>query len=148
MDRILVRLIESGEGTGNPFVGEGGDLLIVSVDTLAGEKMLSRLGAPEVAPYDLVIFDEAHKLAARRNADGTITKTERYRMAEVLCGADPDDSWVLARVPGRHRTRGHFALAGNSPRCMEGTNPASAREDFPLPDAPINRLRRRRGKRD
>jgi superfamily II DNA or RNA helicase/DNA-binding XRE family transcriptional regulator len=88
-------LVGADVRTGNPFVGEGGDLVIVSVDTLAGEKMLSRLGAPEVAPYDLVIFDEAHKLAARRNADGTITKTERYSMAEALCGADADDSWVL-----------------------------------------------------
>lgn len=80
---------------GNPFVGEDGDLVIVSVDTLTGEKMLSRLGAPEAAPYDLVIFDEAHKLAARRNPDGTISKTERYRVAEALCGTGSDDAIVL-----------------------------------------------------
>jgi SNF2 family DNA or RNA helicase/DNA-binding XRE family transcriptional regulator len=78
--------------TENPFVGEAGNLVIVSVDTLTGDKMLSRLGAPEVAPYDLVIFDEAHKLAARRNPDGTITKTNRYRLAEALCGAAADDA--------------------------------------------------------
>lgn len=80
---------------GNPFVGEDGDLVIVSVDTLTGEKMLSRLGAPEAAPYDLVIFDEAHKLAARRNPDGTISKTERYRVAEALCGTGSDDAIIL-----------------------------------------------------
>ena len=80
---------------GNPFVGDDGDLVIVSVDTLTGEKMLSRIGAPEVAPYDLVIFDEAHKLAARRNPDGTITKTDRYRLAEALCGTGSDDSLAL-----------------------------------------------------
>jgi len=80
---------------GNPFVGDDGDLVIVSVDTLTGEKMLSRIGAPEVAPYDLVIFDEAHKLAVRRNPDGTISKTERYRVAEALCGAASDDAIVL-----------------------------------------------------
>ena len=80
---------------GNPFVGEDGDLVIVSVDTLTGERMLSRLGAPEAAPYDLVIFDEAHKLAARRNPDGTIGKTERYRMAEALCGTGSDDAMLL-----------------------------------------------------
>jgi superfamily II DNA or RNA helicase/DNA-binding XRE family transcriptional regulator len=80
---------------GNPFVGDDGDLVIVSVDTLTGEKMLSRLGAPEAAPYDLVIFDEAHKLAARRNPDGTISKTERYRVAEALCGTGSDDAIVL-----------------------------------------------------
>ncbi len=80
---------------GNPFVGEDGDLVIVSVDTLTGEKMLSCLGVPEAAPYDLVIFDEAHKLAARRNPDGTISKTERYRVAEALCGTGSDDAIVL-----------------------------------------------------
>ncbi|MBE7503142.1 MAG: DUF3883 domain-containing protein [Verrucomicrobiales bacterium] len=80
---------------GNPFVGEDGDLVIVSVDTLTGEKMLSRIGAPEVASYDLVTFDEAHKLAARRNPDGTITKTDRYRLAEALCGTGSDDSLAL-----------------------------------------------------
>jgi superfamily II DNA or RNA helicase/DNA-binding XRE family transcriptional regulator len=80
---------------GNPFVGEDGDLVIVSVDTLTGEKMLSRIGAPEVLPYDLVIFDEAHKLAARRNPDGTISKTERYRLAEALCGTGSDDAIVV-----------------------------------------------------
>ncbi len=80
---------------GNPFVGDDGDLVIVSVDTLTGEKMLSRLGAPEAAPYDLVIFDEAHKLAARRNPDGTISKTERYRVAEALCGTGSYDAIVL-----------------------------------------------------
>lgn len=79
----------------NPFVGEDGDLVIVSVDTLSGERMLSRLGAPEAAPYDLVIFDEAHKLAARRNPDGTISKTERYRAAEALCGVSADDLIAL-----------------------------------------------------
>lgn len=80
---------------GSPFVGDDGDLVIVSVDTLTGEKMLSRLGAPEAAPYDLVIFDEAHKLAARRNPDGTISKTERYRVAEAVCGTGSDDAIVL-----------------------------------------------------
>jgi superfamily II DNA or RNA helicase len=35
-------------------------------------------------PYDLVIFDEAHKLSARRNADFTIDKTKRYEMAEII----------------------------------------------------------------
>jgi superfamily II DNA or RNA helicase/transcriptional regulator with XRE-family HTH domain len=80
---------------GNPFFGDDGDLVIVSVDTLTGDKMLSRVGAPEVAPYDLVIFDEAHKLAARRNPDGTVSKTDRYRIAEALCGTGSDDAIVL-----------------------------------------------------
>ena len=47
---------------GNPFIGAGSDLLIVSLDTLAGDRMFGRLQEAAVEPYDLVIFDEAHKL--------------------------------------------------------------------------------------
>src|SRR6185437_4355781 len=83
---------------GNPFVGEESDLLIVSVDTLTGERMFARLQDPDVRPYDLVIFDEAHKLAANWEPDFTITKTGRYRLAEALAGLPGDDGkrdWSL-----------------------------------------------------
>jgi superfamily II DNA or RNA helicase/transcriptional regulator with XRE-family HTH domain len=86
--------------SGNPFVGPDSDLLIVSVDTLAGERMFSRLQEPEVDPYDLVIFDEAHKLSADREPDLTIRKTNRYRLAEALAGVPVEnaadrDRWQL-----------------------------------------------------
>ena len=71
---------------GNPFVGEESSLLIVSVDTLAGARMFSRLQETDVEPYDLVVFDEAHKLSARREPDFTVRKTQRYRLAEALAG--------------------------------------------------------------
>ena len=48
---------------GNPFIGEDSDRIIAKLDTLAGDKMFSRLHEPNVTPYDLVIFDEAHKLS-------------------------------------------------------------------------------------
>src|SRR5690606_20077325 len=54
---------------GNPFIGDDSNLLIVSVDTLAGARMFSRLREPGVLPYDLVVFDEAHKLSVSRGAD-------------------------------------------------------------------------------
>src|SRR5262245_44015211 len=79
-----------GAKKANPFLaanGSNGDLLIVSVDTLAGEKMFARLQDPEVEPYDLVVFDEAHKLAADRDQDFTWRKTDRYRLAEALSDA-------------------------------------------------------------
>src|SRR6266581_7043143 len=41
----------------NSFIGTESDLLIVSVDTLRGDTMFSRLQEPNVIPYDLVIFD-------------------------------------------------------------------------------------------
>ncbi|MBA4159980.1 MAG: helix-turn-helix domain-containing protein, partial [Gemmatimonadetes bacterium] len=47
---------------GNPFAGPGSDLVIGSVDTLNGPRALEWLRDPETAPYDLVVFDEAHKL--------------------------------------------------------------------------------------
>ena len=74
--------------TGNPFTGPDSDLVIVSIDTLAGDLVFGRLQEPLVEPYDLVIFDEAHKLSARRDPDGTFRPTDRYLLAEALVGAN------------------------------------------------------------
>src|SRR2546421_5818462 len=83
--------------SGNPFIGPRSDLLIVSVDTLAGENMFARLQEDGVLPYDLVAFDEAHKLAADREADLRIRKTDRYRLAEALAGIlSEDERWGLS----------------------------------------------------
>ena len=82
--------------TENPFTGEHSDQLIVSVDTLAGARVFARLQEPDVEPYDLVIFDEAHKLSADRGADLRVRKTDRYRLAEALAGVPGlDDRWRL-----------------------------------------------------
>ena len=82
--------------TGNPFVGDESNLRIVSVDTLAGERMFSRLQEPSVQPYDLVIFDESHKLSANRDPDLYVRKTERYKLAEALTGLESGDPrWQL-----------------------------------------------------
>jgi superfamily II DNA or RNA helicase len=80
----------------NPFTGANSDLVIVSVDTLTGDRMFSCLQSPDTAPYDLVIFDEAHKLSARRDPDGTFRTTARYRLAEALAGVRGlADRWRL-----------------------------------------------------
>lgn len=90
------RVVAGAEArSGNPFVGPDSDLVIVSVDTLSGGKVFERLREEGVEPYDLVIFDEAHKLSADRNPDFTVHKTERYRLAETLAGASTDPEWVL-----------------------------------------------------
>src|SRR6266705_6846546 len=82
---------------GNPFTGPSSDLLIVSLDTLTGDRMFSRLQEADVIPYDLVIFDEAHKLAADREADLRMRRTERYQLAEALVGIPGEDErWSLA----------------------------------------------------
>ncbi len=81
----------------NPFVGSESDLLIVSVDTLAGQRMFGRLQEAAVDPYNLVIFDEAHKLSADREPDFRVRKTDRYRLAEALAGVlwEDDPRWQL-----------------------------------------------------
>ncbi|MDH7578538.1 MAG: helicase-related protein [Bacillota bacterium] len=80
---------------GNPFTGPESDLVIVSVDTLCSAQTFNRLGGSGVEPYDLVVFDEAHKLAADRNPDFTVRKTDRYRLAEAIAGASDDPDWML-----------------------------------------------------
>lgn len=82
--------------TDNPFQGSAGDRLIISVDTLLSHRMFARLREKVVDPYDLVIFDEAHKLAADRGNDLRIRKTDRYCLAEALAGISTQDlHWRL-----------------------------------------------------
>ena len=70
--------------------------VIISLDTLRQPHIFSQLKDHSLLPFDLVVFDEAHKLAARIESDGTVRKTDRYRMAEAICGAkDADTDWRL-----------------------------------------------------
>jgi superfamily II DNA or RNA helicase len=82
--RLRFRVLKSLEVTddNNPFSDARNDLAIISVDTLWQEKV--RNAYTEAHPYDLVIFDEAHKLSARYTADLTLDKTNRYEMAELI----------------------------------------------------------------
>jgi len=106
---------------GNPFCGTGSDRLIVSVDSLCSPRLFAALQSQEVIPYDLVICDEAHKLAADRGADLRIRKTDRYRVAEALAGVVPRDpgwelSWsarhflLLTATPHMGKAYPYFAL--------------------------------------
>jgi superfamily II DNA or RNA helicase len=82
----------------NPFAAQTGDLAIVSIDTLATERSFARLQDASTPPYDLVVFDEAHKLSADRLPDFSIRKTERYRLAESIAGSvetTNDPRWQL-----------------------------------------------------
>jgi SNF2 family DNA or RNA helicase len=91
------RVISGGDARNvNPFVGAGSDRLIVSIDTLASARVFARLQAPGVVPYDLAVFDEAHKLGADRGADLYVRRTERYKVAEALAGVKGlDAAWKL-----------------------------------------------------
>ena len=80
----------------NPFAGRESDLVIVSLDTLAGGSMFARLRDETTEAYDLVVFDEAHKLSVDRLPDGTVRRTRRYQLAETLAGNIRDsEDWVL-----------------------------------------------------
>ncbi len=81
---------------GNPFIGESSDRAVVSIDTLRGSRMMTCLRARDVRAYDLVIFDEAHKLSASRRKDLRVEKSDRYRLAEALAGVRTHDKvWQL-----------------------------------------------------
>lgn len=81
----------------NPFLGEGSDRLIVGIDTLASARVFARLQEASVVPYDLVVFDESHKLAADRSADLYVRRTQRYQVAEALAGVKGlDPAWKLS----------------------------------------------------
>jgi len=80
----------------NPFKGPESDFLIVSIDTLAGERARGRLQEADVEPYDLVVFDEAHKLSADREPNFRIRRTDRYKIAEAIAGVPTaDPKWSL-----------------------------------------------------
>ena len=99
--RLHFRIVRGDEArAGNPFVGPDSNRLIVSLDTLSGERMFARLREAVVSgvalPYDLVVFDEAHKLAANREQDFSVRKTDRYKLAEALAGLSVDEArWEL-----------------------------------------------------
>ena len=86
--RLRFRILSSSDVSEgyNPFTDPRNDLAIVKLDTLWHDKMrdayVNSLG--EGAPYDLVIFDEAHKLSARFNPDLTMDATNRYEMAQII----------------------------------------------------------------
>ena len=99
--RLPFRIVRGTEArTSNPFVGPDSDRLIISVDTLASERMFVRMreavASSAALPYDLVVFDEAHKLAADREQNFYVRKTDRYRLAEALGGLPADGPrWEL-----------------------------------------------------
>lgn len=84
---LQFEIISGGDARmNNPFSGASSNRVIVSVDTLAGDRTFARLREEEVEPYDLVVFDEAHKLSCDRGTDFRIRKTDRYRLAEAIAG--------------------------------------------------------------
>ena len=100
----------------NPFRGTESDLVIVSLDTLTGERMFDALRQPAAPPYDLVVFDEAHKLSVVRQQHG-VRKRRRYELAEALAGcADP-----ASRYAGLGWSAQHLLLLTATPHMGRDT---------------------------
>jgi hypothetical protein len=58
--------------------------------------VFARLQEDKVEPYELVVFDEAHKLSCDRGSDFRVRKTDRYRLAEAIAGVHTGDrAWQL-----------------------------------------------------
>ncbi|MDZ4177946.1 MAG: helix-turn-helix domain-containing protein, partial [Coriobacteriia bacterium] len=114
--------------TDNPFQGAAGDRVIVSVDTLASPRVFARLRETTVEPYDLVIFDEAHKLAADRGNDLRIRKTDRYCLAEALAGIQSH----LSGAPGSTQVgNGHWRLGWSAHHLLLLTATPHMGKDYP-----------------
>lgn len=101
--RIEARVVRGADAArGNPFMGAESDFAICSIDTLRSKNPFARLREAGLAGqgYDLVIFDEAHKLAADQDPDMSVRKTARYKLGEALAGILPEDpEWDLGWAP-------------------------------------------------
>ena len=92
--------------SGDQFSNDHG-LFIISVDTAATEAVRERLQNLTDGRFDLVVFDEAHKLAwaDRKRPD---SKTRRYRLAETL--AKSTHLILLTATPHMGKKFPYFAL--------------------------------------
>jgi len=89
-------VVGSDAKDGNPFAGAESDRVVVSMDSLRSPRLFQCLRDASVQPYDLVVFDEAHKLSAYKDPDGTFRPTDRYRLAESIAGVrDVPEEWKL-----------------------------------------------------
>ncbi len=108
--RLDFRIVDGADaGADNPFRGSGGDRVIVSLDTLAGDKMFDVLRRADRG-YDLIVFDEAHKLSVHERGN-RVDRTRRYQLAEALAvGASPE-----GRFGGLDWTARHLLLLTATP---------------------------------
>jgi superfamily II DNA or RNA helicase len=91
--RVFTRDLEAATPSGNPF--EDIDYLIVRLDQMArNEELQDKLCA---AGWDLVVFDEAHKLAAHFFGS-KLEKTGRFKLAEAL-GAKTRHLLLMTATP-------------------------------------------------
>ena len=106
--RLQFRILSSADAANsNPFADPENRLAIVSLDTLRQERMQNYLF--EAQPYDLVVFDEAHKLSARYEPDGTVDTSKRYELAEQIA-AQQKNLLLLTATPHMGKDDAYYFL--------------------------------------
>lgn len=91
--RIFSKELEQASPTGNPF--EDANHLIVRLDQISRtEELHAKLTS---SPWDLVVFDEAHKLSAHFSGK-KLDRTKRYKLAEKL-GAHTRHLLLMTATP-------------------------------------------------
>ena len=101
--RLEFRIVTGADArTRNPFHGPGSDRVIVSVNTLAGDATFDALRQAGGPPYELVVFDEAHKLSVHERGS-RVERTFLYELAEALAvGNDPGSRFAGLGWTARH----------------------------------------------
>ena len=106
--RLQFCILSSADATDtNPFTDPENRLAIISLDTLRQERMQNYLF--EAQPYDLVVFDEAHKLSARYELDGTVDTSKRYELAERIA-AQEKNLLLLTATPHMGKDDAYYFL--------------------------------------
>ena len=106
--RLQFRILSSADAAHtNRFADPENRLAIISLDTLRQDRMQNYLF--ETQPYDLVVFDEAHKLSARYESDGTVDKSKRYELAEQIA-AQGNNLLLLTATPHMGKDDAYYFL--------------------------------------
>ena len=83
-------------------------MFIISIDTAATDSVRERLVSEDLPRFDLVVFDEAHKLAWG-DPNRPDSKTRRYRLAEAL-GQRSTHLLLLTATPHMGKRFPYYAL--------------------------------------
>lgn len=92
----------------DPLADADPPFIVMSVDTAATDAVKRKLASPDGPGFDLVVFDEAHKLSWG-NPNRSDSKTYRYRLAEALARAVPN-MLLLTATPHMGKEFPFFAL--------------------------------------
>ena len=95
-------------GRGNALPTDGPCFAIVSVDTAATDAIKAQLTTESMKPFDLAVFDEAHKLSWN-DPKRHDSKTRRYRIAEILARKSIN-LLLLTATPHMGKPFPYFAL--------------------------------------